>query len=143
MRAAGVIAGVRASLGTDAMKGRAWLPPATVSTAVDGTWAVVYRPGAPGSAWLSVGVYKPGQRTGREKQSYGTGYNPEEGRLARSSDERCMFEKRRELTEDERRLGRPETHAARSPRRGAELCARRLRKLRLRKLAPTRTWWTS
>ena len=66
----------------------------TVSTEDDGTWMVVCRPGAPGSGWLGVRIYKPGRRTGREKRTYWTGYNPEQGRLARSSDERCMFKKR-------------------------------------------------
>ena len=66
----------------------------TVSTEDDGTWTVVCRPGAPASAWINVHVYKPGKRTGREKRSYWTGYSPEQGRLARSSDERCMLQKR-------------------------------------------------
>ena len=102
---------------THARKG--WRPAATVSTEAEGTWTVVYRPGAPGRAWMGIHIYKPGRRTGREQRSYWTGYNPSQGRLARSSDERRLYRTRPALWQAvtealAERFGRtPADHASR------------------------------
>ena len=61
-----------------------------MSTAADGRWDILVRQPKPGAAWINVRIRSTIGRRG----SYWTGYNPCEGRLARSTDERRMFAKR-------------------------------------------------
>ncbi len=72
------------------MKGRAWLPAATVSTEDDGAWRIDYRTPQPGTLWINVRIQSRTKGFG----SYSSGFNPCENRLARSSDERRMLQKR-------------------------------------------------
>jgi len=72
------------------MKGRAWLPAATVSTEDDGAWRIDYRKPPLGTFWINVRI----QSIPKGYGSYSSGFNPCENRLARSSDERRMLQKR-------------------------------------------------
>ena len=75
------------------MKGRAWLTAVTVSTEEDGAWRIDYRAPATGSLWINIRI----QSVAKGYGSYRSGFNPSENRLARSSDERRMFQTRRTL----------------------------------------------
>lgn len=72
------------------MRGRAWLPAATVSTEDDGAWRIDFRTAPPGTLGISVRIQSMQKGYG----SCSSGFNPCENRLARSSDERRMLQKR-------------------------------------------------